>query len=585
VTFTQADLVARAGIDPWKLRDKLLAGDPAQIETLASAFYRAGGDMGHSNQAQHQAQTYVGEGYTVNGKSPLDFDAQARATKQTPEHLNTIGRILTTIAGDLDGNTHRAKSEVTTLEGTIQTINGKWTSFMQSIGHHLPPDDQQSVRQEYLTEAVNAVKTSGGKVDTIIVDYEVGLIDHLKSLADLGYVLPAALDEGPDPIDLARTNADGEQNGGINPDLTLNQADLKRLLDEARRVGLDPKRYAALLQQYYLVKAADEAGIDLSKWDPAAGAEANKANIIKVYQLYGKFFLDHPELQWAGMANMIGPSFAGGFMDLASMKNFFHELADKIDHLPPGVKQTLPPGLVDLAEAGANLGAGELNYFETKFLAMQKHIFMDQASMHEAYLTGGTGAINEMAAAGLVDGNAQTAWNEISSGDPAKIQHGNMLLLDREQNKIINKQYDDMYNHDGIVGKVMTYGMTVAGSASIPGTKTPGEFSPLTASGSVRLPGPVPFVHETVGVDIKTPLPDFNVANKDDRWNYITNDTLPAFQKLLHDHPDQARAIIGSSVDDRLNAQRLAQRWPQLADDLLTNWDIDVHGSVGLNFP
>jgi hypothetical protein len=285
------------------------------------------------------------------------------------------------------------------------------------------------------------------------------------------------------------------------------------------------------------------------------------------------------------MANMIGPSFAGGFMDLASMKHFFQEMADKIDHLPPGVKQTLPPGLAELAEAGANMSADELNYFETKFLAMQKHIFIDQASMHEAYLSGGTGAIAEMRAAGLIDDNAQTAWNEIASGDPAQIQDGNTRLLNREQNQIIDKQYNDMYNHDGLVGKAMTYGMTVAGSASIPNTKTPGEFSPLTFGGDVQLPGPVPFTHETVGVQVKTPLPDFNIANKDDRWNYITHDTLPAYQQLLHDHPDEARAIIASSVDDRMARERLAQRWPQLADDLLTNWDVNVDAGFGFNFP
>ena len=584
MTFSQAELVAKAGIDPWGLRDKLAAGDPAQIETLAAAFYKAGGDMDQSNQAQHQAQTYVGEGYTVNGKSPLDFEAEARATKQTPAHLNQIGKILTTIASDLDNQTHRAKGEVTTLEGTIRTVEGKWTTFVQQTGHGLPPDDREAVRQSYLTEAVNAVKASGGRVDTIVVDYEVGLIDHLKSLSDLGYVLPDALDEGPNPIDLPLSNADGEGNGGINPDLPLNQADLKRLLDEARRVGLDPKRYAALLQQYYVVKAADEAGIDLSQWDPKAGAEANKNNILAVYKLYGKWFLEHPELQWAGMANMIGPSFAGGFMDLASMKHFFQELSDKLDHLPPGVP--VPPGLKELAAAGANVGADELNFFETKFLAMQKHIFFDQASMHEAYLSGGMPAIQEMQDAGLIDGKAHTAWADIASGDPTRIKEGNTLLLDREQNQIINKQYDDMYNHDGLVGKAMTYGMTVAGSASIPGTKTPGEFSPIKIHGEIETPGPVPFLtHGTVGATVTTPLPDFNIANREDRWNYITHDTLPAYQDLLANDPAGARAIVASPVEDRMNDSRLAHRWPELADDLLTNWDVDVDAGVGWGPP
>ncbi len=585
MTLTRAELVARAGVDPWGLRDKLVAGDPAQVETLAAAFYRAGGDMADSNAAQAQAQHYVGEGYTVNGSSPLDFDAEARGTKQTPEHLSSIAKILTTVAGDLDTQTGKAKTEVGGLETKLAGIEQEWTGFMQQIGHHLPPDDREAVRKEFEDKAVAAVKASGGTVDGLVTDYEVSLIGHLKSLSDLGYVLPEALDEGPDPIDLALTNADGEQNGGINPDLPLNQADLKKLLDAARAAGLDPKRYAALLQQYWLVKAADDAGIDLSKWDPQAGVPANMNNILNVYKLYGKFFLQHPELQWAGMANMIGPSFAGGFMDLDSMKDFARHLADKINSLPGPVRDALPPELRELASIGGNLSANELQWFENKFLAMQKHIFIDQGSMHEAYLNGGMGAIDEMRAAGLVDGNAQTAWQEVASGDPAQIQDGNTRLLNREQNQVIDKQYNDMYHHDGPVGAAMTYGMTVAGAASIPGTRTPGEYSPLKVGADITIPGPIPFTHETAGVHVSTPLPDFNVADKDARWDYISHDTLPAYQQLLRDHPDQARAIVASPVEDRVADQRLSHRWPQLAEDMLTNWDVEVDAGFGFNFP
>jgi hypothetical protein len=585
VTFTRADLVARAGVDPWGLRDKLAAGDPAQIETLAAAFYKAGGDMGQSNAAQSQAQRYVAEGYTVNGSSPVDFDEQARATRQSPEHLNAIAKILTTVAGDLDDKTDQAQVAVTGLETKLASIEGEWSSFMQGIGHHLPQEDRDAVRTGYENEAVAVVKASGVSVNGFITDYEVGLIGHLKGLADLGYVLPAAIDEGPDPLDLALTNADGEQNGGINPNLPLDLASLQKLLDAARAAGLDPTRYAALLQQYWLVKAADDAGIDLSHWDPAAGVDGNMDNILNVYGLYGQFFLDHPELQWAGMANMIGPSFAGGFMDLDSMKDFARQLSDQINSLPPAARAALPSELLDLAAAGGNLSANELQWFESKFLAMQKHIFIDQASMHEAYLNGGTVAIDEMRAAGLLDDNASTAWHEIASGDPAQIQDGNTRLLSREQNQIIDKQYNDMYQHDGPVGALMTYGMTVAGSASIPGTQTPGEYSPFTFGGDVTIPGPLPLTHESVGVHVSTPLPDFNVADKDARWDYITNDTLPAYQQLLRDHPEEARAIIASSVSDRVAEQRLAARWPELAGDLLTNWDVDVDAGAGVDIP
>jgi hypothetical protein len=36
----------------------------------------------------------------------------------------------------------------------------------------------------------------------------------------------------------------------------------------------------------------------------------------------------NPDLQWAGMANMIGPSFAGGFKDMAMMRDLAQQIAD-----------------------------------------------------------------------------------------------------------------------------------------------------------------------------------------------------------------------------------------------------------------
>jgi hypothetical protein len=383
-------------------------------------------------------------------------------------------------------------------------------------------------------------------------------------------------------LDLPLSNLDGEHSGGINPNLPTDLATLQAWLNADRAAGIDPKRYAALLEQYWLVKAANDAGIDLNQWDPSTGVGGNLQNITNVYKFYGNLFLEHPELQWAGMANMIGPSFAGGFMDLDSMKNLAGALDHVVNSLPPGLRDALPPELTGLAAVG-DLTADELSWYESKFLAMQKHIFIDQASMHEAYLNGGTAAIDEMRSAGLIDDRARNAWSDIASGDPNRIQHGNADLLYREQNQIIAKQYDQMYQHDGPVGPMMTYLMTVAGAASIPDTKTPGEYRPLTVGGDVTIPGL--FVDETVGAHLKTPLPDFNVADRDARWDYITHDTLPAYQKLLHDHPEQADQIVASPVEERISQQRLAHRWPKLADDLLTDWRISMDARLRFHWP
>ena len=83
--------------------------------------------------------------------------------------------------------------------------------------------------------------------------------------------------------------------------------------------GLGRDDRARELRDLWAQVAADRAGIDLEGWDPSAGAFANEDTIVAVYEYYGQLFLDHPELQWAGMANMIGPSFAAGFFDLDAM--------------------------------------------------------------------------------------------------------------------------------------------------------------------------------------------------------------------------------------------------------------------------
>jgi hypothetical protein len=176
----------------------------------------------------------------------------------------------------------------------------------------------------------------------------------------------------------------------------------KPLLDAAFDTGKIPRNskfYRDFLSDYWRREALEQAGIDPAKWDPARGTGFNAEAIQKVYDYYGRLFLDHPDFQWAGMANMIGPSFAGGFYDL----NMLKQLAGKV-------------GLPRSSSPLAKLSENEIKWYETRFLGMQQKIFNDQASMHEAYLHGGTAEIDRMRRANLIDANAQAAWNHIDAG-------------------------------------------------------------------------------------------------------------------------------------------------------------------------
>jgi hypothetical protein len=362
--------------------------------------------------------------------------------------------------------------------------------------------------------------------------------------------------QGIDPLNWATL-------GTYNPD------ELKFRLDLLRKMGVPPKEYKNLLQMYWVSVAAKKAGIDLSQWDPSKGADGLKDIIVKVYTYYGQLFLQNPYMQWAGMANMIGPSFAAGFFDL----NLIKRVAAAMGHVPGAP--------VDL-KLLANLTATDLKFFETTFLNMQKDIFFDQAMMHEAYLGGGMDSIKELREAGLINVNTENAWGQIDTGrrtgDQSLIKAGNTYLLYREQHDVIQTSYQAMYDHP-VTGKAFTYVMGALGEPSIPGTKTFAEYDPLKVSFETPGPDRIPFTpwdNPTQGtVTITTPLPAGNLANFEDRWDYVSHDTLPAYQDLLADDPEQARSIVASDVEGRIDDYRIYNRIDSLEKRFIQDWDVD----------
>jgi hypothetical protein len=135
------------------------------------------------------------------------------------------------------------------------------------------------------------------------------------------------------------------------------------------------------LQQVWLGRALDSAGIDRRSWRPGRGVEENRRTVEAVYGYYGRLFLDHPYLQWAGLAGMIGPAFYAGFQDVGLV--------------PDAVRGAVSAVLGRAARRLAGDAAGDLGFYETTFLTMQNKIFEDLAGMHEAYLAGGVAQIEE----------------------------------------------------------------------------------------------------------------------------------------------------------------------------------------------
>ena len=293
-----------------------------------------------------------------------------------------------------------------------------------------------------------------------------------------------------DYLDLPLSNGNGEQRGGVHPDLPYDRAVLEAALNRHRAKGVAPTRFQALLWQYWIVRAAEDAGVTLADWDPQRGAEANRAVIFAVYDFYAKLYLQHPDtLRWMGFANIGAPAFAAGMLDFG----------------------TVP----------------ELRWFSSMLMSMQKHIFMDLGAMHAAYLHGGIKAVEEMRDAGIIDPDTTAAWAE-----PARAV---MAFSSREQNLVIADQFDRMRSRLLPPGEVVTYAITVAGPMPVPGGKTPAQYRPLFGG----------------------PLPAFNYADRVARWDFLSHDTVPAYERLSK---DTVQRIVRRPFADRVAEYRAAAR-------------------------
>ena len=313
------------------------------------------------------------------------------------------------------------------------------------------------------------------------------------------------------------------------------------------------------LEQKWVEAAMKAAAIDPKIWRPGRGVDQNRQTIQAVYGYYGDRFVAHNFLLWADMANVIGATFYAAFMDLAI--------------LPDAARQFVK----SLGRAWRHLrreAAGELGFYETLFLTMQKKIFEDQASMHEAYLDGGLPEIECLYQAGIIDLTTREAWQQVDlgrkNGDRDALDNGCRMLLWREQRDIIDRFYVTMFNHHGPEGWAFTYAMTLAGTPSVPGARSMAEVFPV-----VFPPQCVP-----APIRITTPLPDGNVAHFADRWRLIEADTLPAYLKYVRGDLNGALKSALVPVAQRAAQYRLEIQACPLMWGLLTRWGIR-HGSVG----
>ncbi|MEY9860314.1 hypothetical protein ABH935_005951 [Catenulispora sp. GAS73] len=246
--------------------------------------------------------------------------------------------------------------------------------------------------------------------------------------------------------------------------------------------------------EYYAMRAAEDAGIDYTSWDPTKGFSANKDNVRKSYEWYREMFDAHPEFQWMGLGRLAGV--------------------------------TVYAGMLDLDDHKGDIGVGgDLQFIQEQLLKAQQAIFTDIGGQHEAYLRGGLPAIQGLYDAQNIDQKDRDAWAGIASGDPQHITAANLRFAFREQ-RVIIPQYMSAIYHNGAIGF---------------------EFDAfLSDSAQNPVPGGQPF-HDFYSNGL---------TKTDPRWDWVTKSIYPSYQDMLHNHPDQLNAAINEPLDEAASKYR-----------------------------
>ncbi|MGI8330710.1 DUF2515 family protein [Actinomadura scrupuli] len=304
----------------------------------------------------------------------------------------------------------------------------------------------------------------------------------------------------------------------------------------------------------YWRRLCQDLVLDCEGWDPNRGLSCNDDRIRRVYEYYADLFKRHPELQWAGMAKLAGGLVYAGMQDLHVLRKLSHDArVHFLRQLPIQLPDFLIAALADASE-------WELKHFEVQFVDMQKQIFRDLGWQHAAYDKGGIAEMRRLYAAQQLTPEMLDAWEDIASGDPARIKAGNKALLYREQKTVLQDDYDDMKNFQRPLGLAVTYLLGLTGESPVPGGR---PFRDVIDEVHINLPDQIcvpitgPCINTPDEAVLQSPVPTGNIATFDTRWKWITEDMLPRYQWLLDNDPEQLRRAIAQPLPERAQQYRL----------------------------
>lgn len=297
-----------------------------------------------------------------------------------------------------------------------------------------------------------------------------------------------------------------------------------------------------LTKANYEQRLCRQLRLDCANWDTSRGVSCNDSRIQAGYRYYQDIYDRHPEVRWAGLAKLAGDTVYGGMQDIHVLRGMTRD--ERLRWLAK-LRTPLPISVINVL---ADLSGRELDFYEVELEKMQRAILLDLGWQLNAYDRGGIAEMRRLKAAGQLDKTMLAAWENIASGDPDRIKQGNLALTMREQQGVLQPFYNQMLARPG--GKEMTYLFSLTAGTPVPGSKSFYDYERAKHAKDFKLPG---------GIDVryKPPLPRGNVANVDDRWNWLTQEILPRYNKLLDEDPQDVKKTIDVPLGDKAKEFRI----------------------------
>lgn len=73
---------------------------------------------------------------------------------------------------------------------------------------------------------------------------------------------------------------------------------------------------------------------------------------------------------------------------------------------------------------------------------------------------------------------------------------------------------------------------------------------------------------------VHTPLPAFNWADREPRWEYIEQDLVPRHRELVQDRPAEADRVLGVVFRDRAEQNQILQRLLPFVSEMTSGWAV-----------